>query len=123
MAEHGEDPNAESGTSASSAPDASPAAVALALGRTSKGGKALDAEATAFLRDQRRLINLQTEHLHEQRELQTSLLRLGRWKGRVTLGLQGLTGLVGLAIAAAVAVMAWQAHEAHGLTIAPFSVP
>ena len=123
LAEQGEDPQAESGTPASSTPDASAAAVALALGRTSKGGKALDAEATTFLRKQSRLIDLQTEHLHEQRALQISLLRLGRWKGLVTLGLQAMTALVGLSIAAAVGAMAWSAHEDHGLAIAPFSVP
>ena len=102
---------------------ANPAAVSIALGRTSKGSKALDGEATAFLRDQRRLINLQTEHLHEQRELQTSRLRLGRWKDRISLALQTMTAVVGLAAAGAVAVLAWQAHEDHGLTLAAFSVP
>ncbi len=120
MAERAEEPEA---ATEQALDQASPAAVALALGRTKKGDKALDTEATAFLRKQSRLIDLQTEHLHEQRELQTSLLRLSRWKGRVTLGLQAMTGLVGLALAGAVAAMAWQAHNDHGLTIAAFSVP
>ena len=102
---------------------ASPAAVAMALGRASKGGKALDADASAFLRKQTRLIDLQTEHLHEQRELQTSRLRWGRFSDRMKAVLQVMTAVVGLAVAVAVAVMAWQAHEDHGLTIAAFSVP
>ena len=102
---------------------ASPAAVAMALGRASKGGKTLDADASAFLRKQTRLIDLQTEHLHEQRELQTSRLRWGRFSDRMKAVLQVMTAVVGLAVAAAVAVMAWQAHEDHGLTIAAFSVP
>ena len=120
MAERPEEPEA---ATEQALDQASPAAVSLALGRTSKSSKVLDADASAFLRKQTRLIDLQTEHLHEQRELQTSLLRLGRWKGRVTLVLQALTGLVGLALVAVVAVMAWQAHNDHGLTIAAFSVP
>ena len=102
---------------------ASPAAVALALGRTSKGGKALDTEATAFLRDQRRLINLQAEHLHEQRELQTSRLRWGRFSDRMKALLQVITALVGLAVVAAIAVMAWQAHEDKSLVVQGFSAP
>jgi len=48
MAEHGEEPESEAQETLD---QASPAAVALALGRTSKAGKPFDAEATAFLRD------------------------------------------------------------------------
>ncbi|HEY5411611.1 MAG TPA: hypothetical protein VIJ94_12895, partial [Caulobacteraceae bacterium] len=120
MAERREEPEA---ATEQALDQASPAAVALALGRTLKGGKALDAEATTFLRKQSRLIDLQTEHLHEQRELQTSRLRLGRFSDWMKAVLQVMTAALGLALAAAVAAMAWQAHEDHGLTIAAFSVP
>lgn len=48
----------------------------------------MDVEAAAFLRDQRHLINLQAEHLHEQRELQLAHLRVRRWKDRMSLSLQ-----------------------------------
>ena len=102
---------------------ASPAAVSLSLGRTGKAGKAFDTKAAAFLDEQTTLIRLQTEHLHEQRALQTSRLRWGRYSDRMKAALQTMTGLVGLALVAVVAVMAWQAHEDHGLTIAAFSVP
>jgi tetratricopeptide (TPR) repeat protein len=102
---------------------AEPAALAMALGRRGKGGKAIDAESVAYLRDQRRLINLQAEHLHEQRELVLSRLRLGRWKDRVTLALQAMTAALGLAIAVGVGWMAWSASQERGLTIEPFSVP
>ncbi len=120
MAEHGEAPEA---ATEQALDQANPAAIALALGRTSKGGKSLDAKAEAFLEKQTRLLDLQTEHLHEQRELQTSRLRLGRWKDRISLALQGLTAVVGIALVAFVATMAWQAHEDHGLVIEAFSVP
>ena len=96
-------------------------AVAIAL-RKRRGGRA-EPEFDAFLRDQRRLINLQAEHLHEQRELMLSRLRWGRFSDRLKALLQALTIMVGVAFAGAVAVMAWQAHEDHGVSIAAFSVP
>jgi tetratricopeptide (TPR) repeat protein len=101
-----------------------PTAVAIALHRTSSAGAtAVDEEAAAFLRDQRRLINLQAEHLHEQRELQLAHLRVRRWKDRMSLSLQALAVLAGAVIAISFAEMAWHAHEDHGLLIDAFSVP
>lgn len=120
MAERPEEPEA---ATEQALDQASPAAVSLALGRTSKGAKVLDAKAAAFLDEQTTLIRLQTEHLHEQRELQTSRLRWGRFSDRMKAGLQVMTAFIGLTVVAAIAVMAWQAHEDHGLTIAAFSVP
>ena len=120
MAERPDEPESESQEALD---QASPAATALALGRTGKGGKALDIEATAFLRDQRRLINLQTEHLHEQRELQISHLRWRRFSDRMKATLQVMTAAVGLAVVAVVAAMAWSAHEDHGLVVEAFSTP
>ena len=122
MAEHGEEAE-ESGSEAGPAgADTVAAVMAAALKRRRSPGRE-DPEFDAFLRDQRRLVNLQTEHLHEQRELTLSRLRLGRWKDRVGLALQLMTAGVGLAVALGVAVMAWQAHEDHGVSIAAFSVP
>ena len=98
------------------------AAMAIGVRKGRAGGKA-DAVFDSFLRDQQRLINLQTEHLHEQRELILSRLRWGRFSDRLKALLQVLTVLVGVAFTGAVAVMAWQAHEDHGVSIAAFSVP
>jgi hypothetical protein len=120
MAERIEEPEA---ATEQALDQASPAAVALALGRTSKGGKVLDAKAAAFLEKQARLIDIQSEHLHEQRELTLSRLRWGRFSDRLKALLQLLTIAVGVAAAGAVAAMAWQAHEEHGLAIQAFSVP
>ena len=119
MAERGEE--TETGVEQAVGQD-SPAAVALALG-SAKPGARLPREAAVFLTEQTDLVRLQKEHLHEQRELQTSRLRLGRWKDRTSLALQLMTALIGLAFAAAIAVMAWHAHEDHGLVIDAFSVP
>ena len=121
MAERVQEPESETEATLE---QASPAAVSIALGRTSRtGGKPVDVEAVAFLRDQRRLINLQTEHLHEQRQLQLAHLRVRRWKDRMSLVLQALGALLGIAVAGALAVMVWQAHEDHGLVIQAFAVP
>ena len=122
MAERIEEPEAEGAPEAGVAP-ISPAA-AMAMGaRHQRAGAQADPKLDAFLDRQTLLTELQTEHLHEQRELMLSRLRLGRWKDRVSLALQAMTAVVGLAIAGAVAVMAWQAHEDHGVSIAAFSVP
>jgi hypothetical protein len=122
MAERIEEPDA--GPQESPVQD-SPAAVAIALGRTSRGSsaKAVDAEAVTFLRKQSRLIDLQTEHLHEQREVVLARLRLGRWKDRASLALQAGTALVGLAVVIAIGAMAWGASREHGVVVEAFSVP
>jgi hypothetical protein len=122
MAERIEEPDA--GPQESPVQD-SPAAVAIALGRTSRGSgaKAVDAEAVAFLRDQRRLINIQTEHLHEQRELILSRLRWGRFSDRVKAAIQVMTAVVGMAVVIALGAMAWSASREHGVVVEAFSVP
>jgi tetratricopeptide (TPR) repeat protein len=122
MAERVDEPEAEGASEVGVGPISPAAAMAIGARRQRAGAKP-DPKLDAFLDRQSKLTELQTEHLHEQRELMLSRLRLGRWKDRVTLALQAMTAVVGLAVAAAVGVMAWQAHEDHGLSIAPFSVP
>ncbi|HEX4095710.1 MAG TPA: hypothetical protein VHX64_03230, partial [Caulobacteraceae bacterium] len=122
MAERPEEPETEGAEPTSPGSGSIAAAMTAALRRRRKGDKG-DPEFDAFLRKQSRLIDLQTEHLHEQRTLILSRLRWGRFSDRLKALLQVLTLLVGLALVAVVAVMAWQAHEDHGLTIAAFSVP
>jgi tetratricopeptide (TPR) repeat protein len=110
-------------------PETSAAAVALALaGR--RGGAKSDARLDEFLEKQSRMLELQMEHLHEQRALQVEHLadqsrhlRLRHFNERLTVALKLMTAAVGLLAAIAIGVMAWQAHEDHGLTIAAFSVP
>ncbi len=120
MAEPREEPEAETEKAID---QANPAAVALALGRSSKGGKGFDEDARTFLREQTDLIRLQKEHLHEQRELQTSRLRWGRFSDRMKALLQVMTAAVGLIIAIGIGSLAWSAAHEHGLVIESFSVP
>jgi tetratricopeptide (TPR) repeat protein len=103
-------------------PISSSAAMAIGVRKRGAGGKA-DAVFDSFLRDQQRLINLQTEHLHEQRELQLAHLRVRRWKDRMSLALQAFGVAGGAAIAVGLGVMAWTASQDRALVIEPFSSP
>jgi tetratricopeptide (TPR) repeat protein len=123
MAERMEEPEAEGSPGGTVAADGGVAAgIALALGKA-RPGAALPPEAAEFLKRQGRLVELQMEHLHEQRELVLSRLRWGRFSDRVKAAIQVMTALVGLVVAVAIGAMAWRAHEDHGVAIAAFSVP
>ena len=123
MAEHGgKEPDAESGGESAARPDTSGAAVAVALGRTTHSSE-INAKAAAFLEKQARLVDLQMEHLHEERELQHRHGRLKFFSERLKVGLQLLTMVVGLAIAIGAGVMVWSAAHARGLVIEAFTVP
>jgi tetratricopeptide (TPR) repeat protein len=107
----------------------SAAAVALALGASRRGAK-LPPEAAEFLLKQSRMLDLQMEHLHEQRALQVrhlehqeKHLKLRYFGDRLRIALQLLGVLAGLAVVAFLGAMAWNAHEDHGVAIAAFSVP
>jgi tetratricopeptide (TPR) repeat protein len=120
MAELDDGPEAEAPDPLGSLGAGIGAAIAAALGRRSAK---TDPELDRFLKQQTRLAELQTEHLHEQRELVLSRLRWGRFSDRMRAMLQVMTALVGLAVVSVVAVMAWQAHRDHGVVIEAFSVP
>ena len=97
---------------------------AMAIGvRKGRREERPDPKFDAFLDRQTRLIDLQTEHLHEQRELILSRLRWGRFSDRAKALLQTMTIVVGAVAAGAVAVMAWQASQDRGVVIEAFSVP
>ena len=76
MAERGEEPEVQGPGEADEGP-LSPAAALVIGARKGRRSKGADPEFDAFLRKQSRLIDIQTEHLHEQRELMLSRLRLG----------------------------------------------
>jgi tetratricopeptide (TPR) repeat protein len=124
-----EEPLEPSEPTLSLTPESGAAAVALALARR-RGGARTDARLDEFLEKQSRMLDLQMEHLHEQRSLQVRYLehqekhlKLRYFGDRLRVGLQLLTMLVGLAVVAVLGSMAWQAHEDRGVTIAAFTVP
>jgi tetratricopeptide (TPR) repeat protein len=99
-----------------------PTAAALAI-EAVKGDPELAREAAAYFRKQSHLVGVQTEHLHEQREVNLSLLKLKRFAERLKLGLH----LV-LIVAAAIVVVGlirivWSGVNDHHLVIEAFSVP
>ena len=102
--------------------DQTAATVAMALGQASHD-KAVNAETAAYLRDQRRLIGLQTEHLHEQRELVLSRLRWGRFSDRMKAALQLMTALVALVIAVGIGGAIWDAVHADSVVVDAFHAP
>jgi tetratricopeptide (TPR) repeat protein len=122
MAERVEEPEAEAPEAISSGSDGVAVAMTAALRRRRRSDKP-DPDFDAYLREQTDLVRLQKEHLHEQRELILTRLRLGRLSDRLKVLLQVFTILVGVAVAGAIGVMAWQAHEDHGVSIAAFTVP
>src|SRR6185437_8184124 len=93
--------------------NADPIALGIAMGRTSA---AVDKEMIAYLRDQR-------DHLHEQRHLLLSRLRLGRFSDRIRAALQVMTVLVGGAVLIGLGAAAWNASQARGLVVEAFTVP
>jgi tetratricopeptide (TPR) repeat protein len=117
-------PEEDGGSEPASVVEPISAAAAMAIGvRKGRARESHDPEFDAFLREQRRLISLQTEHMHEQRELILSRLRWGRFSDRLKALLQSLTVLIGLAVAAGVATVAWNAANDHAVVIDAFSVP
>jgi hypothetical protein len=87
MAERIEEPEAEASELSPSGAAGLAAAMASGLGRR-KGAAKNDPELDAFLREQTRLARLQTEHLHEQREVQLSHLKLRRFNEWMKAALQ-----------------------------------
>lgn len=99
-----------------------PAAAAAAMRRAGEDA-GLEGEAAAYFRKQTKLIEIQTEHLHEQRGLQLAHLRVRRWRDRLSLTLQGLGVAVVLLAVAALGVLGWRAHEDHGIVVQTFTAP
>ena len=120
MAEPIDEPEIEAEDGAG--PISSAAAMAVGL-RKAKGGGHPDPKLDAFLDEQTRLVRLQTEHLHEQRELMLSHLRWRRFSDRMKALLQIMTAGLGVLVASGVAWMAWSASQERGLVIDPFIVP
>ncbi|MGI9170436.1 MAG: hypothetical protein ACR2FH_09720, partial [Caulobacteraceae bacterium] len=92
-------------------------------GRRPADTSAESGEARKFLAKQGRMLDIQMEHLHEQRLLVLSHLRLRRANEALRVTFQSLTIAVGVAAVAIVAILAIQAHNARALIIEPFRVP
>ncbi len=124
MAEHpqGEDEIPEAGGAPQGPQDLGLSALTLALAR--KGGKAEgDARLDAVLEKQARMLDAQLEHMHEQRELQLSRLRWGRFSDRMRSALQLMTAGIGLVVAAGLGAAIWDAVHANSVVVDSFQTP
>ena len=81
------------------------------------------ASARAFLDKQSRMLDIQMEHLHEQRGLSLSHLRLRRLNEGFKVALQVLACTVGFAVVLFVGTLAWQAWRSRALVIEPIRTP
>jgi tetratricopeptide (TPR) repeat protein len=100
--------------------DPAAAAVAMEAARSDAG---LAGKAASYFDKQARLVDIQTEHLHEQRAVSLSHLKLRRFSDQLKVGLQLFVIVVATAIGIVVARMAWGAAHDNGLVIEAFSVP
>ena len=94
-----------------------PAAATLALGGASRE------EADAFLKDQRRLIQLQAQELAHELSLRHWSLWVRHASGLLKLALELSAGLLLLFAVSSIGMMVWNAAHSDGLIIESFSVP
>jgi tetratricopeptide (TPR) repeat protein len=98
-----------------------PTAAALAA-EAAKSDPELAQEASAYFRKQSHLVEVQTEHLHEQRVVNLALLKLKRFGERLRVGLQLFFILVATAIGIGGVIMFRDAVHSHSVVIDPFEV-
>jgi tetratricopeptide (TPR) repeat protein len=80
-------------------------------------------EARAYLRTARRMMGLQMEHLHEQRALALSHLRLRRFTDRLKVATQIFIVCVAGGIVVLLAVMIHDAFSSQSVIVEPFDAP
>jgi tetratricopeptide (TPR) repeat protein len=99
-----------------------PAAAALAM-EAARTDTSLAARAGMYFERQARLVAIQTEHLHEQREVQLTNLRLKRLTERLRIAYQLLFGLAALLIVAYLVIMLHDALSSRAVIVEPLDTP
>ena len=99
-----------------------PTAAALAA-EAAKSDPELAQEASAYFRKQSHLIEVQTEHLHEQRAVNLQLLKLKRFDERLKVGLRVLVILVATVISLGGVLLIHDALTSRRVVIEPFDAP
>ena len=99
-----------------------PTAAALAA-EAAKSNPELAERASAYFVKQSRLVEIQTEHLHEQRAVNLQLLKLKRFDERLRVALRLFVILVATVIGIGALILIRDAIEDHGLVVEAFSVP
>lgn len=98
------------------------AAVALALAEARQDPRFAE-RAAAFLDKQSRFIEVQMEHLHEQKAVQLSHQKLRRLSDRLKVGLQLFTVLVLSVLGFGLLVMIRDAVTSNSVVVEPFDTP
>ena len=99
-----------------------PTAAALAA-EVAKGDAELAQEASAYFRRQSHLVEIQTEHLHEQRAVNLQLLKLRRFGERLRVGLQLFVILVATVIGIGGVILIRDAVNSRSVVVEPFDAP
>jgi tetratricopeptide (TPR) repeat protein len=99
-----------------------PTAAALAA-EVAKSDPELAQKASAYFDKQSHLVEVQTEHLHEQRAVTLQLLQLKRFGELLRVGLQVFFILVATGISIGILVMLRDAFTSHRVEIEPFHTP
>ena len=99
-----------------------PTAAALAA-EGAKSDPELAQRAAAYFDKQSHLVEVQTEHLHEQRVVNLQLLKLRRFGERLRLGLQVFVILVATVIGIGIVIMIRDAVNSRSVIIDPFDAP
>jgi tetratricopeptide (TPR) repeat protein len=76
-----------------------------------------------YLNKQARLVEIQSEHLHEQRKVLLSNLKLRRWIDRLKLGVQLFIILAATVIGLGFAVMIFDAFRSNSVVVETFDTP
>ena len=108
------------GETAAAALDPSAAAAAMDM---AKSAPALATEAAAYFAKQRRLVEIQTEHLHEQRRIALSHLKIRRFTDRLKAGTQLLIVVLSLAFTIAALSVVYAAMTSQAVVVDAFRAP
>jgi len=103
-------------------PPLDPTAAALAA-EVAKNNPELAQEASAYFRKQSHLVEIQTEHLHEQRAVNLQLLKLRRFDDRLRVGLRLFVILVAIVMGVGAVLLFHDAVTSNQVVIEPFETP
>jgi tetratricopeptide (TPR) repeat protein len=113
---------AAEGSTPDSPTSVDPTAAALAA-EVAKDNPELAREASAYFRKQSHLVEVQTEHLHEQRAVNLQLLKLRRFGERLRVGLQLFVILAATVIGVGGAILIRDAVNSRSVVVESFDAP
>lgn len=99
-----------------------PMAVAVAMD-VAGADPGLVAKLGAYFDKQSHFVDVQTEHLHEQRELILSHMRLRRYNERIRSGVSSLLVIVVAVLASGLVYMVYAAAASHSVVVSAFKTP